>query len=72
MTRTIDGPLVWQTYRHKVEIYPGQGTPPGFDAAKSDFGYSTVPPQYVYNAEQLGQGAAGTGEIPACLGPRRL
>ncbi len=64
----FDGPLVWQTYRHKVEIYPGQGTPPGFDASKPDFGYSTVPPQYIYNAEQLGQGANGTGEIPACPG----
>ena len=64
----FDGPLVWHTYRHKVEIYPGQGTPPGFDPSKSDFGYSTVPPQYIYNAEQLGQGATGTGEIPACSG----
>jgi hypothetical protein len=64
----FQGPLVWHTYRHKVEIYPGQGTPPGFDASKSDFGYSTVPPQYIYNAEQLGQGATGTGEVPACPG----
>jgi hypothetical protein len=64
----FEGPLVWHTYRHKVEIYPGQGTPPGFDPSKSDFGYSTVPPQYIYNAEQLGQGANGTGEIPACSG----
>ena len=63
-----EGPLVWHTYRHKVEIYPGQGTPPGFDASAPDFGYSTVPPQYIYNAEQLGQGANGTGEIPACSG----
>jgi hypothetical protein len=63
-----DGPLVWHTYRHKVEIYPGQGTPPGFDAADANFGYHAVPPQYIYNAEQLGQGATGTGEIPACSG----
>ncbi len=65
---SFTGPLVWHTYRHKVEIYPGQGTPPGFDASKSDFGYSTVPPQYIYNAEVLGQGADGTGEIPPCPG----
>ena len=64
----FEGPLVWQTYRHKVEIYPGQGTPPGFDASKSDFGYSTVPPQYIYNAQELGQGADGTGEVPPCPG----
>jgi hypothetical protein len=64
----FEGPLVWHTYRHKVEIYPGQGTPPGFDAAESDFGYSAVPPQYVYYAEELGQGATGNGEIPPCSG----
>ena len=64
----FDGPLVWHTYRHKVEVYPGQGTPPGFDAADANFGYNAVPPQYIYNAEQLGQGATGTGEVPACSG----
>jgi hypothetical protein len=63
-----DGPLVWHTYRHKVEIYPGQGTPPGFDAADTNFGYNAVPPQYIYNADQLGQGATGTGEVPPCDG----
>src|SRR5882762_328486 len=24
------GPLVWETFRGKVEIFPGQGTPPGY------------------------------------------
>jgi hypothetical protein len=38
------------------------------DPSKSDFGYSTVPPRYIYNAQQLGQGANGTGEVPACPG----
>src|SRR5262245_4390696 len=23
------GPLVWHTFRHKVEIFPGTGNPPG-------------------------------------------
>ena len=64
----FEGPLVWHTYRHKVEIYPGQGTPPGFDAGSTNFGYNTVPPQYIYNAEVLGQGATGNGEIPSCPG----
>ena len=52
------GPLVWQTYRHKVEIYPGMGDPPGFNPNSLDFGYSTVPPQYVY----------GSGEVEPCTG----
>jgi hypothetical protein len=64
----FQGPLVWHTYRHKVEIYPGQGTPPGFDASDQYFGYDAVPPQYIYNAEELGQDATGTGEVPPCSG----
>jgi hypothetical protein len=43
--------LVWETYRHKVEIYPGVGDPPGFDPEAEDFGYSAVPPQYNYAIE---------------------
>ena len=53
------GPLVWQTYRHKVEIYPGMGNPPGFvNDASQDFGYNSIPPQYVY----------GDGEVDPCDG----
>ena len=55
---SFDEPLVWQTYRHKVEIYPGTGNPPGFDANSPDFGYDTVPPQYIYSE----------GEIDPCEG----
>jgi len=55
---SFDEPLVWQTYRHKVEIYPGMGNPPGFDANSPDFGYDTVPPQYIYSE----------GEIDPCEG----
>jgi len=55
----FDGPLVWHTYRHKVEIYPGTGNPPGFvNNPFSDFGYNSVPPQYVY----------GEGEVEPCEG----
>ena len=50
------GPLVWHTFRHKVEIFPGTGKPHGYtdppDASKY-FGYDD-PPKYVY----------GNGEIP--------
>jgi len=55
----FDGPLVWHTYRHKVEIYPGSGNPPGFvNNPFLDFGYNSVPPQYVYS----------DGEIDPCEG----
>ncbi|MEQ9619532.1 MAG: hypothetical protein RIG61_10205 [Deltaproteobacteria bacterium] len=55
----FEGPLVWQTYRHKVEIYPGSGNPPGFvNNPAQDFGYNTVPPQYVYE----------DGEVDPCDG----
>ena len=53
-----DNPVVWQTFRHKVEIFPGTGNPPGFDANSPDFGYSSVPPKYVY----------GKGEVEPCTG----
>lgn len=69
---TFDGPLVWHTFRHKVEIYPGQGAaPPGFvnDSSQS-FGYDSRPPQYTYGTG-VGSGAStgsGNGIIPACSG----
>lgn len=47
-------PLVWHTFRHKVEIYPGNSQPPnGFNAAAPDFGYNT-PPMYFYNPAKTG------------------
>lgn len=59
----FSGPLVWHTYRAKVEIAPGSGEPPGFvDDASQNFGYATVPPRYVYAA----------GEVPACTGQASL
>ena len=55
----FEGPLVWHSFRHKVEIYPGSGNPPGFvNDASQDFGYNSVPPQYVY----------GDGEVEPCEG----
>jgi len=55
------GPLVWHTYRHKVETYPGlgQGNPPGFvDDHTQDYGYDARPPVYNYK----------DGEIQPCTG----
>src|SRR5436190_21985730 len=38
------GPLVWHTYRHKVEIFPGMGQPHGYaKAASQDYGYDELP-----------------------------
>jgi hypothetical protein len=44
------GPTVWQTFRGKVETFPGSGNPPGYvnDASRS-YGYDAVP-QYNYIA----------------------
>jgi hypothetical protein len=55
------GPLVWHTYRHKAEIFPGSGEPTGLDYTADDFGYSTLPPVYRYEPD------VGTdGVVPAC------
>lgn len=41
---TYTGPLVWHTFRNKVEIFPGTGQPPGFSAGPAaDFGYDSLP-----------------------------
>lgn len=42
------GPLVWQTYRSKVEIFPGNGSasvgPPGYSPSGApSYGYNTAP-----------------------------
>ena len=44
------GPTVWETFRGKVEVFPGQGNPPGYPGvAPGDmsFGYDALP-QYHY------------------------
>jgi hypothetical protein len=56
-----DGPLVWHTFRHKSEIFPGSGAPAGYDDTAPDFGYSTLPPVYTYGPD-IGE----NGIVPAC------
>ena len=57
------GPLVWQTFRGKVEIFnlikdaAGDYAPPGYSTTAPDFGYNT-PPAYFYNSQS----------VPACPG----
>jgi hypothetical protein len=44
------GPLVWETFRQKVEIFPGTGTPPGYPGVVANdpsYGYDALP-QYNY------------------------
>lgn len=58
------GPLVWHTFRGKVEIFPGIGNPPGYNpSAAASYGYDT-PPKYIYsNAPATAppnQGGVGT------------
>lgn len=53
---SCDGPTVWQTFRGKVEIFPGKGNPPGYDDRKviGGFGYDAGP-EYNY-----------ANKVPAC------
>jgi hypothetical protein len=60
---TQSGPLVWETFRSKVEVYPGNG-----NAARPPHGGASDyndPPDYIYDP-----GAVHTsdGRIPACAG----
>lgn len=42
------GPTVWETFRGKVEIFPGLGSPPGYSTSNQSFGYDALP-QYNYS-----------------------
>lgn len=55
---TYTGPLVWETYRSKIEIFPGNGPPPGYtsNGASADYGFDAAP---VYNYLQT---------VPPCNG----
>lgn len=56
-SNTAYSALVWETFRHKVEIYPGQGQPHGFSNKSGtpnesmDYGYDALP-VYKYNSEK--------------------
>jgi hypothetical protein len=66
------GPLVWHTFRHKVEIFPGMGFPHGYvnDPTKY-YGYDDLP-QYIYTANSTPNPGNGqpwiipsNGQIPS-------
>ena len=67
------GPLVWHTFRHKVEIFPGMGNPPGYQGstASTSYGYDALP-QYIYQANATPDPTDGlpwiiptSGQIPS-------
>ena len=41
------GPLVWETFRGKEEIFPGHGDPAGYSATAPSYGYDALP-EYKY------------------------
>lgn len=63
------GPLVWETFRHKVEIFPGSNSPSdpphGYNSGTQGdpHGYS-APPVYVYSPTIYPNG----GQVGACPG----
>ncbi|MBC7777805.1 MAG: hypothetical protein H7246_20390 [Phycisphaerae bacterium] len=62
-----DTVLVWHTFRHKVEIYPGNGKPPhGAEQGPPDYGYNQYP-AYYYTPDSVGKG--GDGQVKPCGAP---
>lgn len=63
------GPLVWHTYRHKAEIFPGMGQPPGYpgSTASTYYGYD-APPQYIYANGEIPSFASLSGPTPTPTG----
>lgn len=62
-TDTATQPVVWESYRGKVETFPGNGTPPGYvNNPATDYGFDAAP-AYDY-------GTATTPlTVPACTSP---
>jgi len=62
-------PLVWHTFRHKVEIYPGNNKPPtGYDSTLPYFGYNTPVPSYLYDPKSTG---TADGSVLPCDTPSK-
>ena len=66
------GPTVWQTFRSKVEIFPGVGLPPGYPGPKGDqtFGYDALP-DYNYDSDGAGVRFEPSGRSSTLDQPRR-
>lgn len=62
-------PLTWETFRGRVEIYPGQGAPHGYaNTPGGRFGYDALP-QYIYDASVVGSyPGLPAGSVPPDVG----
>jgi len=59
---------VWETYRARVEVYPGTGRPFDDFQRADDYGFD-APPRYIYNPARVGTyPGLPPGEVPACPG----
>jgi hypothetical protein len=56
------GQVVWETFRHKAEAFPGQGNPNGYDPSAPDLGFAAKP-DYVYLPTPE-NGIPVSGEVP--------
>lgn len=54
---------VWETFRARVESYPGQGDPNGFVNTAPDYGYDARP-EYIY--DKATKGVGDNGLVSAC------
>jgi hypothetical protein len=61
---TVAGPRVWETFRGRVEVYPGIGQP--YTAASNDYQFD-APPRYTYDPKLVGASLHGhPGETEPC------
>jgi hypothetical protein len=58
--RGTTGQVVWETFRHRVEAFPGQSNPNGYDPSKPDLGFAAQP-DYIYNATYV---HSSSGRVP--------
>jgi hypothetical protein len=71
---TYSGPTVWETFRGKVEIFPGEGSPPGYPGVASNdssFGFDAAEPDRLCAALLLRRDARRGGYSrahPVCAG----
>jgi hypothetical protein len=62
---TYTGPLVWETYRSKIEIFPGNGELPGYTSgAGADYGFDAAPVYHYLQPVPPCSGQDPSGPIP--------
>ena len=62
--RGATGQVVWETFRHRVEAFPGQNNPNGYDPSKADLGFAAQP-DYIYQYQSMNNnGVLPSGRVP--------